>query len=69
MDLNLRHKLGENVRSARQEAGLSKVRLCMMASISRPALNKIESGTSNPKLDTLERLAESLGVPVCDLLK
>ena len=60
--------LGMNVELRRKGAKLSKVRFCHLAGISRPMLDKIERGESNPRLDLLERLASVLGVKVSDLI-
>lgn len=60
--------LGVNVELMRKTAKLSKVRFCELVGISRPMLDKIERGESNPRLDLLERLAHVLGVRVSDLI-
>lgn len=60
--------LGLNVERLRKHAGLSKVRFCALVGISRPMLDKIERGESNPRLDLLTRLADVLDVPISDLV-
>ncbi|WP_201751069.1 helix-turn-helix domain-containing protein [Enterorhabdus sp. P55] len=60
--------LGLNVELLRKGAKLSKVRFCALVGISRPMLDKIERGESNPRLDLLTRLADVLGVPVSRLI-
>ncbi len=69
MDIYLRQRLGENIRNSRKAAGLSKARFCLMIGLSRPALDAIENGTQNVKLDTLNRIADGLGVEVWTLLR
>lgn len=55
--------LGEKLRMARQEAGLSQRQLCGDA-ITRNMLSQIEHGTARPSMDTLQYLASRLGKPV-----
>ena len=52
--------LGEKLRRARQEAGLSQRQLCG-DTITRTMLSQIEHGSANPSMATLRYLAERLG--------
>lgn len=56
-------ELGEKLRRARLEAGLSQRALCGDA-ITRNMLSLIESGKARPSMDTLQYLAGRLGRPV-----
>ncbi|HLL54702.1 MAG TPA: type II toxin-antitoxin system HicB family antitoxin [Myxococcaceae bacterium] len=51
-----------SLRRARHEAGFTQAELARRAGLSQPQLAKLESPDSNPTLDTLERVAEALGV-------
>ena len=53
-------ELGERLRQARQEAGLSQRQLCG-DTITRNMLSQIENGSARPSMDTLRILAERLG--------
>ena len=53
-------ELGEKIRRARLEAGLSQRQLCD-GLITRNMLSLIENGSANPSMDTLQHLAERLG--------
>lgn len=53
-------ELGEKLRQARLEAGLSQRQLCGQQ-ISRNMLSQIESGKARPSMDTLRFLAARLG--------
>ncbi|WP_217645796.1 XRE family transcriptional regulator [Pseudoxanthomonas sp. GM95] len=64
----LEHVAG-NLRRLRQQAGLSQQALAEGAQVSRRMLVAIESGDANVSLNTLDRLAEALGVQFADLLK
>lgn len=56
-------ELGEKLRQARQEAGLSQRQLCGEI-ITRNMLSQIEHGTAKPSMDTLRQLAARLGRPM-----
>lgn len=56
-------ELGEKLRQARVEAGLSQRQLCGQQ-ISRNMLSQIESGKARPSMDTLRYLAAQLGKSV-----
>lgn len=56
-------ELGEKLRQARLEAGLSQRQLCGQT-ITRNMLSQIEGGTARPSMKTLAYLAEQLGRPV-----
>lgn len=56
-------ELGEKLRQARQEAGLSQRQLCGQE-ITRNMLSQIESGKAKPSMGTLQYLAARLDKPV-----
>ena len=53
-------ELGEKIRHARLEAGLSQRQLCGDV-ITRNMLSQIENGSANPSMSTLRYLAQRLG--------
>lgn len=61
-------ELGEKIRSARLEAGLSQRQLCGDA-ITRNMLSLIEHGSARPSMDTLRYLAARLGKPISYFLE
>lgn len=61
-------ELGEKLRLARQEAGLSQRQLCGDI-ITRNMLSQIEHGAARPSMDTLRSLAGRLGKPVSFFLE
>ena len=61
-------ELGEKIRLARLEAGLSQRQLCG-DTITRNMLSQIEHGTAKPSMKTLCYLAEQLGKPVSFFLE
>ncbi len=56
-------ELGERLRQARLEAGLSQRQLCG-DTITRNMLSQIENGSARPSMDTLRYLAAQLGKPM-----
>lgn len=55
-------KIGEQIREARLQKKLSQAELSKIVGCDRTHLTKIETGRINPTLETLERIAEALGV-------
>jgi transcriptional regulator with XRE-family HTH domain len=56
----------ERIRQLRKERGLSQAKLAVMADMDPATLNRLERGTGNPNLKTLDRVADALGVEVAD---
>lgn len=61
--------VGRNVAALRIKQGYNKTDFCLMAGISRPYLNYVESGESNITLNELQRLADGLAVHPIRLLE
>lgn len=60
--------LGQKLRQARQEAGLSQRQLCG-EEITRNMLSQIENGSAKPSMDTLRYLAQRLRRPISYFLE
>ena len=61
-------ELGQKIKQARLERGLSQRALCG-DTITRNMLSQIENGTARPSMDTLRILAERLGRPMSYFLE
>ena len=62
--------VAKNIKKLRKEKGLSQDRLSRLADVSHATIIKIESGgIQSPTIDTVQKIAEALGVGVEDLLK
>jgi transcriptional regulator with XRE-family HTH domain len=61
--------LMDRIRELRNLKGFSQAKLAVKAGMDPATLNRIEQGKGNPNLKTLEKLAETLGVSVVDLLE
>jgi transcriptional regulator with XRE-family HTH domain len=60
--------LAGTLRAERLQSGLTQEGLAAASSISVQLVRRLEAGTSNPTLGTLEAVATSLGLKVSDLL-
>jgi transcriptional regulator with XRE-family HTH domain len=61
--------IASQVRSRRQEIGLTVGQLAERTGISKGMLSKIENAQSSPSLSTVERLAAALDIPVTSLFR
>ena len=67
---NMANTVSENIRKLRIKKGISQDRLSKDADLALNTVVKIETGESpNPTVDTLEKIAKALGVPVAELFK
>jgi transcriptional regulator with XRE-family HTH domain len=55
-------QLGRSLKALRESAGLSQAELARKAGVGKSQLSKYENGKELPKLETLARLVEALGV-------
>ena len=60
--------MGEQLRAWRAVRGLSQRDLAQRAGVVYPLVARLEMGQTDPRLSTLERLAEALGLSLVDLL-
>lgn len=60
--------VAENIRAARKAAGLTQKELGERMGVSSVAVTQYESGKRIPKIDTLQRIADALGVNIGVLL-
>lgn len=59
--------VGDRIAVLRQRNRCSQRELCRMIDLDRVTLCRIENGIGNPTLETLQRIADGLGVEVADL--
>jgi transcriptional regulator with XRE-family HTH domain len=57
-----------NLSRHREDAGLSQEELGLRASLHRTEISQLERGLRVPRIDTLVKLAASLGISALDLL-
>ncbi len=63
------HVIGERVRGARQDLGLTMERFAEEAGLSLGMLSKIENGQTSPSLTTLTSLSNAAGIPFTALFR
>ncbi len=61
--------LGNNVREVRQRKNLTQQELADECGVSRPRISEIESGEYNPSVETIEKIAQELGVSMARLFQ
>jgi transcriptional regulator with XRE-family HTH domain len=67
--MEILEQIGENLVTLRKEAGLSQEELAFRAGVHRTHISLIERGERTPRLDTLAKLADGLGVRLATLLR
>lgn len=67
-DVSVARRVGSEVRDKREEMGWSLAILAEKASISRSMIHKIESGTGNPTITLLAKLAGAFNIPLSGLV-
>ena len=61
--------LGEAIRHARRQQGISQEKLALMAGVDRSYVGRVERGDNNVAVLTLLKLAQTLDVSLKDLMK
>ena len=61
-------RFGANLKRCRKRVGISQEELGFMSGLHRTEVGMLERGIRLPRIDTLVRLAGSLGLPAGDLL-
>ena len=59
---------GDMIRKCRAEKGLTQKKLGELCGIADSNIRKYESGNQNPKIETLQKIADALDIPVNRLL-
>jgi transcriptional regulator with XRE-family HTH domain len=67
--MDVRRRVGLNVKRFRQERGLSQEALAFEAKLHRTYISGVERGVRNPTIVVLEGIASALGVPASKLLE
>lgn len=67
-----KESLGDNIKRARTAANLTQLALAHQIGYqgddAGAYISRVESNHQAPRIDTLQRIADALGVPVCSLL-
>lgn len=62
-------KLGQNLKKIRTKKGISQGDISRKLNMDRGYISNVENGKKNPTLNTLEKIADALGVGIDDLIK
>lgn len=65
----LREIVSENIRRFRIEAGLTQVELARRAKLTDVYISRVEQGSRNLTLDSVEQIAAALEVPIVYLIQ
>jgi DNA-binding XRE family transcriptional regulator len=63
-----RRLVGASIRAVRESAGFSQLELSRRSGVAQESLSRIETGHSDPRLGTLRRLAQGMGLSLNQLL-
>lgn len=66
--MDVRQRLGNNLRKARKERGLSQEAFADEAGIHRTYISDIERGSRNPTIIVVETIAKALNMTASELL-
>ena len=62
--------IGKNIKKYRNKLGISQDTLSKRANLAFHTIAKIETGaTSDPRIETVKKIADALGVSLDDLMK
>lgn len=62
--------IAKNIKKYREKKGISQDKLSKLAGITLHTITKIESGaTPDPRIETVRKIANALGIGIDDLLK
>lgn len=64
-----RRAIGAHIRAARLQANMTQEQVALEIGIDRPSIVEIEAGHRNMTINTLLRIADTLGVPVAHLVQ
>ena len=67
--MDVRQRVGRNLKKYRKEAGLSQEALALECGLHRTYVSGIERGVRNPTVVVLEQIAKPLGMPSWRLLE
>jgi len=64
----LQQAIGKRVKKLREERNIPQQDLAAKCNVEKSNLSRLEAGGTNPTLYTLKRIADNLGVSLCDLV-
>jgi transcriptional regulator with XRE-family HTH domain len=65
----IRTKFGKRLRRLRRMQDVTQEQLSEKSGVSSDFISQLERGLNSPSLDTIQKLADGLGVPIEELFK
>ncbi len=69
LGMDVRQRVGRNLKKYRKEAGFSQEGLALECGLHRTYVSGVERGVRNPTVVVLEQIAKPLGIPSWRLLE
>jgi len=66
--ISARRRFAANLRSIRQQKGLTQEALADLTDLHRTYIGSVERGERNISIDNMEVIADALGVPIWEML-
>ncbi|MGW7673524.1 helix-turn-helix protein [Streptomyces sp. 3212.3] len=64
-----RRAVGERIRHVREHHNLTQLEVCSRSGVDVASYSRIEQGHASPKLDTLIRIADAIGVDLAERVR
>lgn len=64
----LQQKLGEKIKEIRESKMISQQNLAAMCNFEKGNMSRIESGRTNPTIETIYKISQALSVKMIDIL-
>lgn len=69
MEINVNKAFGRRVAELRKKAGFSQEKFAFQCNIDRTYIGTIERGEKSPTLNTIQKIAQALNMPLCQLFE
>jgi len=66
--MDVGQRVGANIKRMRDEQGISQEELADRAGVHRTFISQIERAVKNPTVQSLDRIAKGLGVPLTEIV-
>ncbi len=67
--MNIKERIGQRIRQIREQKKMTQKDLSDLSDLDRSYITSVENGQRNISIINLEKLANALGVPLCELFK
>ena len=64
----LQQKIGERIKEIRESKMISQQNLAAMCNFEKGNMSRIESGRTNPTIETIYKISQALGVKMVELI-